>query len=60
MFVLCVSGVCVRAWFVSLCVYIYIYIYMHRNLILGKGVLRLSLQTMFILSVGLFLVLNWI
>jgi len=29
-------------------------IYMHKNLILGKVVIRLSLQTVFVSSVGLF------
>jgi len=32
---------------------------MPRNLILGRVVIGLSLQTMFISSVDLFLVLNW-
>jgi len=33
--------------------------YMPRNLIMGRVVIRLLLQTMFISSVDLFLVLNW-
>jgi len=33
--------------------------YMPRNLIMGRAVIRLLLQTMFISSVDLFLVLNW-
>jgi len=33
--------------------------YMTRNLILVRVVIKLSLQTMFVSSVGLFLVLNW-
>ena len=49
--VYCIVCVCVR---VCVCVYIY----MPRNLVLASSVITLSLQAMFISSVGLFLVLN--
>jgi len=37
----------------------YIHMYMPRNLTLGIVVVRLSLKTIFVSSVGLFLILNY-